>query len=290
MKLSVGPLSGHFDSKTVAGFYAEVSNCPQIDRAYAGELFCAKRQIPIKTYLESVNLLRQSGKEAVFSTFALPAGDTDFDSLVPYIEAVDTVEINNFGYVSWLKEHFPAKRFVAGPICNLYNQIDLAIIEGWGAAEASLRVDLLPVTIESMVKSNVMPVEVFLYGRPPIAFSWRCYAARFAGIDAAACGLVCRSQDNLVLNNLEEEAGFIVDGPAVLPGKTLAPLTEALQYVAAGAQMGRFWLNPGEVESVASPYRSFLDGKSSDSDLREKLTAASRGLIQFEPAARQGLS
>jgi collagenase-like PrtC family protease len=290
VKLSLAPVSGSHGSEAIADFYREAAACPDVDRVYVGELFCAKRLIPLRAFEESVKVLEDAGKQAVFSTLALPSGEDDFTAAAPYVECVRTVEVNNLGFIPWLAENFPDREMVAGPLCNLYNRDDLEIVRDWGCSGVSLRIDLMPETVTDLCGNGVLPAEVFLHGRPVLAFSWRCYAARFAGRAADACGHVCREQDGLVMRNLEGADGFVIDGPAVLSGQVVSTAEQAPGYAEAGAAFGRLWLSPGEIGPVAAAYADLLRSSGSIEEIRERLTRASDGPVRFGPVAYRRLS
>lgn len=290
MKLSLAPLSGRYPASAIAEFYLEVAASTDIDRVYIGELFCAKRLIPLRVFEEAVTLLEDAGKQVVFSTLALPAGEADYEAAEPYIERVQAVEVNNLGFIPWLKERFAEMTVVAGPLTSLYNNDDFEIVRDWGCSGVSLRIDLMPQTVTDLSANGPLPVEVFCHGRPPLAHSWRCYASRFAGRPQNACGHVCREQDGLVLENLEGADGFVADGPAVLSGQVIATVDEITGYAEAGAAFGRLWLGPGEVAPVGSAYAALLRGEVSAEDTRLALEAATGGTLRYGPVARRRLS
>lgn len=289
MKLSVAPISGRYDPTRIREFYREVVASPDIDRAYIGELFCAKRLIPVNAFDEAVEVLQSAGKQAVFSTLALPTGEVDYEAAAPYVERVRAVEINNLGFIPWLEENFPDRDMLAGPLCSLYNRDDIEIVRDLGCSGVSLRIDLMPETILDLCANGALPAEVFLHGRPPLAHSWRCYAARFAGRSAGVCGRVCEQQDGLVFYNLEGEDAFVVDGPAVLPGQVVSTLEQARDYAEANAAFGRLWLEPGSVTPVASVYATLLSGDTTIHEAREALASLESGPIRFGPIARRRL-
>lgn len=290
MKLSVASISGRYDAGSLTSFCREVASCPHTARAYVGEMFCSKRQFPIEAFKEAVGILADGGKQPVFSTTALPMGESDFESAAPYVECVEAVEVNNLGFVPWLKENFPERRMLAGPVCNLYNRHDLEIVRDWGCTGVSLHLDLMPEAIADLSGCGVMPAEVFLHGRPPLAFSWRCYTARFVGRQAKNCGLACRAEGALVFHNMEGEEGYVVDGPSVLPGQTVSGVGQARQYADAGAAFGRLWLEPGQVTPVASTYAALLAGDMTPEQVDEELARIVSGSIRQGPIAKRGLS
>lgn len=274
----------------IVDFYREAAASPDVERAYIGELFCSKRLIPVSAFDEAVRVLEDAGKEAVFSTLAMPVGEADYDAVAPYVERVRTVEVNNLGYITWLAERFPDKTVLAGPICNLYNRDDLETVCAWGCSAVSLRIDLMPETVLDLCANGAIPAEIFLHGRSPIAFSWRCYAARFAGRPQDACGHVCREQDGLVLQNLEGEDGFVVDGPGVLPGQVVSTVEQVRDYADANAAFGRLWVGTGEVAPIAAAYASVLSGDSTVDEAKDLLAATASGALRYGPAARRRLS
>ena len=289
MRLSVAPISGHYDAAGIVAYYEEAASSPHVDRAYVGELYCPKRLIPMRAFEQALGILEDAGKEAVFSTLALPAGEADFDAAAPYVERANAVEVNNLGFVPWIREIFPGKTMLAGPICNLYNRGDLEIARDWGCSGVSLHIDLMPETILDLCGSGILPAEVFLHGRPALAFSWRCYAARFAGKPANACGYVCREQDALVFKNLEGDDGFVVDGPAVLSGQVVSTAEQLRDYVQAGAAFGRLALAPGEIAHVASTYSALLAGDTSLEQAKRDLDASTDGAIRYGQVATRRL-
>ena len=289
MKLSVAPISGHYGADAIVAYYREAATSPHVDRGYVGELYCPKRLIPRRAFEQATDILEDAGKEAVFSTLALPAGEADYDAAAPYVERAQAVEINNFGFVPWMRENFPGKTMLAGPICNIYSRDDLEIVRDWGCSGVSLHIDLMPETVLDLCGSGVMPAEVFLHGRPALAFSWRCYSARFADRSASACGHVCREQDGLVFKNLEGEDGFVVDGPAVLSGQVVSTAEQLQDYVQAGAAFGRLALAPGEILHVASTYATLLRGDITIQQAKQDLDDLTDGPVRYGPVATRRL-
>ncbi len=290
MRLSLAPISGRFSADAIVDFYREAAACPDIERVYVGELFCAKRPIPMHTFDDVVGMLEDAGKQVVFSTLALPTGEADFAAAAPYAERVQAIEVNDLGFIPWLKERFDGKTILAGPLSDLYNRDDLEIVRDWGCSGVSLRIDLMPDTVLDLCTNGALPAEVFLHGRPPLAHSWRCYAARFAQRPQNACGHVCREQDGLVLRNLEDKDGFVADGTAVLPGQVVSTVEEARGHADAKAAFGRIWVGPGEIAPVAAAYGALLRGESTLETAKQALESATRGPLRYGPVARRRLS
>jgi len=290
MKLSLAPLSGRHSAGAITEFYREAAASAHIDRVYIGELFCNKRLIPLRAFKESVEVLEDAGKQVVFSTYALPTSETDYEDSAPYVERVPTIEINNLGFIPWLKENHRDVTILAGPLCSLYNYDDLEIVHDWGCSGVSLNIALMPATVLDLCTNGAIPAEVFLHGRPPLAFSWRCYGARFAERPQNVCGKTCHEQDGLVLKNLEGENGFVVDGPAVLPGQVVSTAEQMRDYAEAGAAFGRLWIGPEEVEPVSSAYAALLRGEASVEQVKATLESITPGPIRYGSVARRRLS
>lgn len=289
MRLAVAPLSGRYSAETIVSFYEEVSKSPHVHRAYIGELFCPKRLVPLHAFEEAVSRLEEAGKEAVFSTLALPTREVDYEAAAPYVERVTTVEVNDLGFMSWLADSFADKTLIAGPFLRLYNRDDAEIAHAWGFSGMALRIDLMPETVLDLCAHGALSAEVFLHGRPPIAHSWRCYSARFAQRPQNACGVVCRQQDGLRLDNLEGDPAFVIDGPSVLPARVISAVDEALRYQEAGAAFGRLWVGPAQVDPVSSAYAALLSGERAAEDVKLALEATDPAPFSYAPIARRRL-
>jgi collagenase-like PrtC family protease len=285
MKISIAPLPLNYSLPTLRQFYEEVASSSFIDRVCIGEVFCPKRLFSLQSYLEFKEVLEQAGKEVVFSTYALPTREEDFVQVLPFIEATDVIEVNNLGFLAFLKKQAPYKKFLVGSTCSLYNINDFEIARDWGSKGAVSHFDLLEETVETLLNKNILPLEVPIYGRFPLAFSWCCYTARFFGKKREDCELVCRTKTDLSLKNLEDEAAFVVNGNLIESGQTICLFKQGKKLAKLGASHGRLYAGPGEAARVAELFSNYLADKVTLKKSMELIDSFKGGKVTFTPVA-----
>lgn len=285
MKISLAPLPLNYSLSTLHQFYEEVAASDFIDCVYIGEVFCPKRLFSLQSYLKFKEILEQAGKEVVFSTYALPTKEEDFVQVLPFIEATDLIEVNSLGFLAFLKKQAPHKNFLMGSNCNLYNIHDFEIARDWGSKGAVSHFDLLEETVEAVLVKNVLPLEVPIYGRFPLAFSWRCYTALFFGKKRGGCELVCQTKTDLSLKNLEGEAAFVVNGNLIESGRTICLFELGKKLAELGAAFGRLYAGPGEATRVAELFANYLQDKVTLKKSMELIKSFKGGRVTFTQVA-----
>src|SRR5690606_11625587 len=83
--------------------------------------------------------------------------------------------------------------FVAGPHLNVYNEATLRLIARHGARRwvAPVELPLAIVAALAELRPPKLEVEMFSYGRLPLAFSARCFTARAERRAKDDCQFVC---------------------------------------------------------------------------------------------------
>ncbi len=287
MKISLAPLPLNYNLSTLRQFYEEVASSDFIDRIYLGEVFCSKRLFSFQSYLEFKEILELAGKEVVFSTYALPTREEDFVQVLPFIEATEVIEVNNLGFLAFIKKQVPHKKFLMGPTCSLYNTHDFEIARDWGSESAVSPFDLLEETVETLLVKNILPLEVPVYGRFPLAFSWRCYTALFFSKRQGDCELICRTKTDLSLKNLEGEVAFVVNGNLIESGRTICLFEQGKKLAELGAAFGRLYAGPGEAARVAELFSNYLRDKVTLKKSVELIESFKGGRVMFAPVARR---
>src|SRR5690606_37717395 len=133
--------------------------------------------------------LRAAGKEVVFSTLALIEAESELAWLQRTIEEDGPIEANDMAAV----ELAAGSPFVAGPHLNVYNNATLTLLTARGAYRWAPPVELDLKTLAEILTDRPagLEVEVFGYGRLPLAFSARCFTARAHRRQKDDCGFVC---------------------------------------------------------------------------------------------------
>jgi len=190
MKLSVGPLLYFWDREAVFAFYDNLLRAP-VDIVYLGEVVCSKRRLLRAADWQAIaEQLHAAGKEVVFSTLALVEAESELGAGLRMLADEDAItEANDMGFVHTLS----GRRFVAGPHINVYNSETLALLARLGAYRWVAPVELDLATLASLSSSRPasLEIEVFSYGRLPLAFSARCFSARAHHHAKDNCDFVC---------------------------------------------------------------------------------------------------
>lgn len=274
IELTLGPLLFNWPADRVRDFYAEVADRAPVDRVYLGEVVCGKRRPLLNAALaEAAERLAAAGKQVVWSSLALPATRPERradQALVAGAEGL--VEVND---ISALAALGPDQAFVAGPLLNVYNEAAADELMRRGCVRLCANVEL---SLESLAAIHracpSLEIELFAFGRLPLALSGRCYHARLHGLHKDACQFVCeRDLDGLAVNTLEGQPFLAANGVQVLShGVQLADFApEALRD--AGVDALRISPQAVDMVGVAEALRSFCDGRFDPIDLRAAVAA-----------------
>ena len=182
MKLALAPIPYYWTKEAVYGFYAALCETP-VDIVYLGETVCARRhELRFDDWLDIGHRLREAGKEVVLSTQVLLESDAHLQTMRNITANGEfPVEANDMGAVRLLAGQ---ARFVAGMHLNVYNPAALGLMAEMGAKRWVMPLEMNRTDLAGMMASREkeMEVEVFGYGRMPLAFSARCFTARHANL------------------------------------------------------------------------------------------------------------
>lgn len=213
MKLSLGPVLYYWPREKLQSFYKEIATAP-VDIVYLGETVCSRRHIMrLGDWIELANILSDAGKKVVLSTLALIESESDLKTLRKIAENGDfTVEANDMGAVHLLEGKVP---FVAGPYLNIYNPQTLDMIASLGAQRWVIPVEMSRDVLQPLQQSRPagMETEVYSYGRLPLAFSSRCFTARFHNLPKDDCRFLCLDDpDGKTMRTREGKPFLVING------------------------------------------------------------------------------
>jgi collagenase-like PrtC family protease len=213
MKLSLGPVLYYWTKEKLGAFYEEIATAP-VDIVYLGETVCSRRHIMrLNDWLELAAMLSGAGKKVVLSTLALIESESDLKNLRRIAENGDfLVEANDMGAVHLLQNRVP---FVAGPYLNIYNPQTLGMIASLGARRWVIPVEMSRDVLKPLQQSRPagMETEVFSYGRLPLAFSSRCFTARFHNLPKDDCRFLCLDDpDGKTMRTREGKPFLVING------------------------------------------------------------------------------
>lgn len=213
-KLALGPVLYYWSKNQLLDFYQQMSVAP-VDILYLGETVCSKRHaLNTGDWLELAARLNAAGKEVVLSTMALLEAESELLTLRRLCEnGRFTVEANDMGAVRLLAERNTP--FVLGTGINVYNGHTLRFLAGLGAKRWVAPVELSQQTLASIQAERPAGVEteVFVYGRMPLAYSARCFTARYHDLPKDDCQYRCLDDpDGLILSTREDQAFLALNG------------------------------------------------------------------------------
>lgn len=212
MRLAVGPILYLWERSTALEFYESLCAAP-VDIVYLGEVVCSKRRLLERDDWPGVaRMLTEAGKQVVVSTLALIEAESELATLARLIDtAPGLFEANDYAAV----EYAAGRRFVAGPHLNVYNAATLDLLTRQGARRWVAPVELPLVTVAALAATRPMDLEIemFAYGRLPLAFSARCFTARAHNRPKDECGFICGSYpDGITLYSREDRPFLTLNG------------------------------------------------------------------------------
>lgn len=226
MKLSLGPLLYYWKKPEVEAFYDQACQWP-IDIVYLGETVCARRrELKLDDWVSIAHRLVQAGKQVVLSSQTLIESEGDLKQLTRLVDQAAQqgwlVEANDQSALQLLSE--ASLPFVSGPAVNIYNPATLQRLVSLGLQRWCFPVELSRETLADMqqaIAAQGMQVEteVFAYGHLPLAWSSRCFSARYHDLPKDRCGFVCQQYPGgLLMRSQEAQDVFLLNGIQTLSG------------------------------------------------------------------------
>ena len=280
MRLSLGPILYLWPKKTVEDFYNELINSP-VDVIYLGETVCAKRRnLKPADWIELAKELSKSGKQIVLSTLALIEAKSDLAGVRRMCSNGELlVEANEVGAVQLMADQ--KLPFVAGPALNIYNAYSLNIMHKQGLVRWVMPVELNGDTLrdilrdaESLGIKDKIETEVFSFGHMPLAYSARCFTARYRNIPKDDCQFVCGDYpEGLPMDSQEGESFFTINGIQTQSGRIQHLLRHWQEMQEIGVDLMRISPQPQHAGEIIQRYHQVITGASTDTDIQCYLTA-----------------
>ncbi len=265
MRLSVGPILYLWERSAVLRFYESLCEAPA-DIVYLGEVVCSKRRLLRKEDWHCVvQMLRSAGKEVVVSTLALIEAESELATLARIIESAGVlVEANDYACIECLAG-WP---FVAGPHLNVYNEATLQLFARHGAQRwvAPIELPLGIVAALAELRPPNLQVEMFAYGRLPLAFSARCFTARAHRRAKDDCQFICADHpEGTTVYSREGQPFLALNGIQTLSAATQNLLPHLPKLRNAGVDVLRLSPQSCDFSAVVHAFHAAL---LDDSDAR----------------------
>ncbi|MHB1941551.1 MAG: U32 family peptidase [Acidiferrobacteraceae bacterium] len=261
MKLALGPLLYLWKRTEIVEFYQQIAGTP-VDIVYLGETVCAKRRpMSAAEWSEIADLLTAAGKQVVLSTLALIEAKSDLAAIRRATSnSRYPVEANDMAAVQMRPE---GKPFVAGPHLNIYNRRALGVIQRAGAMRWVAPLELTSSDLKAILEGRPedLEVEIFAYGRMPLAFSARCFTARAHHCPKDHCETVCDQYSEGLLISAQDGVPFLVlNGVQVQSARVCSLLPELDALRSLGVDVLRLSPQGHHMPEIIQIFRDAIDG------------------------------
>lgn len=278
--LILGPVLFHWPAERLQDFYARIADEAPVDIVHVGEIVCSKRAPFVDPVLpEIIERLQRGGKTVVLSSRALVMTERESRMMTEQIALADApdmlIEANDLGAVRGLA----GRPHVIGPFVNVYNEGTLDYLVRQGATRICLPPELPGTAIAALVAKSPIPLEVFVYGRMPLAISARCFHARAHGLHKDSCRYMCGNDpDGRTVKTLDGESFLAINGTQTMSHTCLNLSGEIAGLMEAGIR--HFRLSPQDTDMVAviALFRRIAAQQIDPADANQQLADLAKGL------------
>lgn len=275
MRLTLGPVLYHWPADQWSDFYAQIADEAPVDRVVVGEVVCSKRlpfyrdRIP-----EAVERLQRAGKEVVLASLGLITLPRERKMLPELARSGLPVEVNDLTMLRYLE---PGREFTVGPLVNVYNEGTLGFLVDRGATRFCLPPELAFASVAALTTAGAglgAEIEVWAFGRLPLAISARCYHARLASLAKDSCQFVCGADpDGLAVETLDGQPFLAVNGVQTVSERWANLAGDLARLSEAGVGSLRLSPHSGDMTEVARLFRAAADSRIGPDEAIAELTA-----------------
>jgi len=273
MKLTLGPVLYNWKPEAWRDFYFRIADEAPLDSVVVGEIVCSKRSPFIAEHIPAViERLVAGGKEVVLGSLMLMSLVRERNAMAE-LAADDSfaMEVNDLSCLGMIGD----KPHVIGPFINIYNEATAGYFASHGAQRICLPPEL-PLTAIRTIAAALpdVTIEVFGFGRAPLAISARCYHARLNKLSKDNCKFVCEQDpDGLAVMTLDNEPFLAMNGVQTLSYACTSVLGEIGDLRDAGVRSLRLSPQQCDMVQVTKLFRDVIDGTRSATDAAAALPA-----------------
>ena len=259
--LTLGPVLFLWDEERWRDFYFRIADEADVDTVVIGETVCSKREhFHTRSMDEVVERLAHAGKTVRLASLALVTASRERKSTRRLAEQDRfEVEIGELSAVSQLK----GRPFVVGPMVNVYNAPTAEVLGKLGAKAICLPPELPLTSIERICRqAPTIGIEVFAFGKVPLAMSARCAHARLRGLTKDTCQFICgEDPDGVAVDTLDGQRFLALNGVQTVSATCHSALAEIDALRACGVRALRLSPHVCDMVAVARTFRKVMDGR-----------------------------
>ena len=273
MQLTLGPVLYHWQPERWRDFYFRIADEAPVDTVVVGEAVCSKRTPFKQDHIPAVvERLEAAGKRVLHASLILVSLPRERRQTRELMQAAEAeVEINDLTCLASLGE----RPFAVGPFVNVYNEAAAGFLAARGASRICLPPELpLPAVASIAAALPQVAIEVFAFGKVPLAISARCYHARAHKLTKDNCRFVCEQDpDGMPVATLDG-AGFLsINGVQTLSHGAACLLGDIPALREAGVAALRLSPQDCDMVAVARLFREVVDGRLDAGEAEHRLGA-----------------
>lgn len=289
--LTLGPVLFNWPAAQWRDFYYRIADEAPADHVCVGEVVCSRRQPLLgDEIVDVIERLERGGKAVLLGSLALPTLDRELRADSQLCTSPHMVEANDVSVLRVLASHPHA----IGPFLNVYNEHTAQFLASRGAVRICLPPELPRTSIGAIVKATAgTAIEVWGFGRAPLAISARCCHARLNGRTKDSCQFACEQDpDGMDVATVDDQRFLAVNGVQTLSHTYCCLLNEAAALADLGVASLRLSPHTFDMVAIARLFRDVLDGRcesgSAISNLAELCPGAafSNGFVHGDVGAR----
>lgn len=262
MGLTLGPVLYNWQPERWRDFYFRVADEAPVDTVVVGEVVCSKRSPFFEPYLpEVIDRIKGAGKQVLLGSLILVSLRRERRQTAALAEiGDDAIEVNDMTCLRAIA----GRPHAIGPFVNVYNESSAAFHAGQGATRICLPPEL-PLTSVGAIAGALpqVAIEIFGFGRTPLAISARCYHARLHKLTKDNCRFVCEQDpDGLSVKTLDDQNFLNVNGVQTLSHACSNVLGDLDRIRQSGVSSLRLSPQQCDMVEVAKVFRAVLDGRA----------------------------
>lgn len=272
LALSLGPVLFFWPKKQLLNFYQEMIDQP-LDTIYLGEAVCPRRQeMRFDDWFGLAKDIACTGKKVVFSSQVLLESESDLKRLRKLVDQdVFKIEANDMGAVKLAKDR--GLTFVAGQTLNIYNEQTLEFIRKLGAVRWVPPIEMPATKLETILnQANNIDCEVFGWGKLPLAFSSRCFTARYYNLKKDNCEFKCQEHpDALTVSTRDGQSFLTINGIQTMSANCHSLLCHQQQMTNLGVKLLRLSPQYQHMVDIIQIHDAVINNQLTIADALEQL-------------------